>query len=319
MNIPNFYIEPAIFDVDYDAIHHVRNSVFVIEQQIPADEEFDELDPQCHHVIARDGESKPIGTGRLLPEGKIGRLAVIKEWRGQGVGKSLLRALIEKARTMGLTTVTANVQVSAQGFYQQFGFVEEGDHFLEAEIPHQAMRLALEPIISDGRPDPIPRSPSVQPVRIETLESTLEACLQLIDDARRQLYIYTGDLEYNLFGQTDIVEAFRRFSLRNRNSSVQIIIQEPESLRGKTHPLLELAQRLTSHFFIRTPVEAEDLKNLSAFIVNDCDGYLFRLIGNRYEGHWSPNLPVKNRALLEEFERVWQRSEPTAEFRALGL
>ena len=319
MNISNFYIEPATFEVDYEAIHHVRNWVFVIEQQIPSDVEFDDLDRQCHHFVARDTECRPIGTGRLSPEGKIGRLAVLNELRGQGVGESLLRALIEKARSLGLASVTANVQLAAQGFYQKFGFVEEGDIFIEASIPHQTMRLVLELIDTKGRPQPKPRSPSIQPERLETEESTLVACLQLIKDARRRLYIYSRDLEYGLYGQLELVEALKQFALRHKDSNVQIIIQEPENLRGRFHPVLELAQRLTSHFSIRIPQEAEDIQNLSAFVINDCDGYLFRLLGSRYEGHWSPNLPAKNRQLREEFERVWQRSLPCTEFRALGL
>ncbi len=319
MNIPNYYVEPASYQVDLEALHQIRTSVFVIEQQIPPEEEFDELDSQCHHVIARDAECRPIGTGRLAPEGKIGRLAVLSEWRRQGVGQSLLRALIEKARSLGLASVSANAQVSALGFYQKLGFTPQGDSFIEAGIPHQTVRLELEPVTKSDRPQPLPRNPSMPAARLESVEATLVASLKLIDNARRQICIYSRDLEYGLYGQNQIVEALKRFALDHKNSTVQIIIQEPENLRGQTHPVLELAQRLTSHFSLRTSVEAEDINNLSAFLLNDSDGYLFRLLGNRYEGHWSPNLPAQNRQLREEFERIWQRSLPCAEFRALGI
>jgi hypothetical protein len=100
---------------------------------------------------------------------------------------------------------------------------------------------------------------------------------------------------------------------------VQIIVQDPTSLRNQVHPVVELAQRLPSYFLIRVPDEAEDLQYASAFMLNDNDGYLFRLLGTRYEGHWSPTLPARNRPLREEFERVWQRSSACAEFRALSL
>ncbi|MGY6275549.1 GNAT family N-acetyltransferase [Methylomonas sp. MgM2] len=319
MDIPDFHIEPASFEVDFDTIHHVRNQVFVVEQQIPAEVEFDELDRHCHHVIARDGERRPIGTGRLSAQGGIGRLAVLNDWRGQGVGESLLRVLIEKARKLGLASVYANAQLAALGFYQKFGFVEEGDTFIEAGIPHRTMRLALEAIQAEGRPQPKPRRPSIQALRLETIESTLAASIQLFENARRQLYLYSRDLEYSLYGQNELVEALKRFALGHKDSQVRIIVQEPGNLRGRVHPVLELAQRLTSHFSIRAPLEAEDIQNLSAFVINDSDGYLFRLLGSRYEGHWSSNLPAKNRQLREEFERVWQRSRPCTEFRALGL
>lgn len=320
MNIPSFYLEPANFTVDFEDLSYVRNSVFVLEQRIPPEVEFDELDRQCHHVIARDAQSRPIGTGRLSPEGKLGRLAVLSDWRRQGVGSSLLRELIEKARKLDLAIVTAHSQLSALGFYEKFGFVREGEVFLEAGIPHQVMQFKLQvPDKPSVRPLPRAREASVEATRLETVESALDATLQLIEPSRRYLYIYSHDLEYSLYGQNEMVEALKQFALRQRNGCVQIIIQDPASLRSQIHPLIELAQRLPSHFLIRAPMETEDLQYLSAFVINDCDGYLFRLLGNRYEGHWSPNLPARNRQLREEFERVWQRSRPCTEFRALGL
>ena len=319
MNIPDFYIELATYGVDSEALIEVRNSVFVVEQGIPSEVEFDGLDKLCQHFVARDVQGRPIGTGRLSPQGQIGRMAVLTKWRGQGVGASLLRVIIEKARNVGLTEVTANAQVSALGFYKKFGFSERGETFDEAGIPHQAVSLVLASLDKTVCKPPKPRAPSVQPVRLDTIESTIDATLQLISRARRQLYIFSRDLEYGLYGQNEIVEALKQFVLRNSNSVVQIIIQEPASLRGQTYPILELAQRLSSHFLIRTPVEDEDLQYPSAFMINDQDGYLFRLIGNRLEGHWSPNLPAQKRQLHEEFERVWQRSLPCTEFRALGI
>ncbi len=319
MNIPNYYLEPADYVVDFEDLRYVRNLVFVEEQQIPTEIEFDELDRQCHHFVVRDAQYGPIGTARLSPEGKIGRMAVLKEWRRQGVGESLLRALIEKARNLGLTKVTANAQLAALSFYEKFGFTQEGEAFIEAGIPHQAMGLALQPLDKPVRPTPKSRAPSVHAMRLETDEATFAATLQLITGARRQICIYSRDLEYGLYGQNEIVEALKQFSLCNRNGVVQIIIQDPASLQNQTHPVLELAQRLPSYFLIRTPIEAEDLEYLSTFVINDSDGYLFRLLGSRYEGHWSPNLPARNRQLSEEFERVWQRSRPCTEFRALGL
>ena len=319
MTISNFYIEPANYAVDFEDLRSVRESVFVVEQQIPIEAEFDELDPQCHHVLARDVQLRPIATGRLSPEGRIGRMAVLQEWRRQGVGESLLRALIDKARLLGLSEVTANAQLTALGFYEKFGFIREGEAFTEAGIPHQAMRLKFQPLGKPARTAPKPREASVKAVEFETLASAAAATLQLVTQSRRQLYIYSRDLEYILYGQNEIVEALKQFALRSQEGGVQIIIQEPAIVRSQLHPLLELAQRLPSHFLIRAPVEAEDLQYLSAFVINDRGGYLFRLFGNRYEGHWSPNLPARHRQLHEEFERVWQRSRPCTEFRALGL
>lgn len=319
MNIPSFYVEPANFDADVEELHFVRNQVFVLEQHIPPEVEFDQLDRQCHHVIARDEDRKPIGTGRLSPDGQIGRMAVSVEWRRQRVGASLLGALLEKARKLGLSNVTASAQVRAVGFYQKHGFVPEEQPYLSAGIMHQLLRLNLQPRAPAVRPLPKVRDESVQAERLDSLESAVAASLQLIGQSRRQICIYSRDLEYAVYGHKDIVQALKQFALQNRNAMVQIIIQEPASLHSSGHPVLDLAQKLTSYFLLRTPVECEDLQYSSAFMVSDLGGYLFRLQGNRYEGHWSPNLPAQNRQLREEFERVWQRSRPCTEFRALGL
>jgi hypothetical protein len=96
-------------------------------------------------------------------------------------------------------------------------------------------------------------------------------------------------------------------------------VQNPGSVPGQAHPLLELAQKLPSSFQFCTPIEADDLNTTSAYLVNDREGYLFRLNTARYTGVWSPALPGRNRQLRDEFERLWQRSEPCTEFRVLSI
>jgi hypothetical protein len=99
----------------------------------------------------------------------------------------------------------------------------------------------------------------------------------------------------------------------------QVIVQDPLVVRAQPHPLLALSQRVPSAFQFRTPVDPEDLQYPSAFVANDRDGYLFRLLDSRYEGDWSPSLPARNRQLVEGFDRVWQRCRPVTEFRALEI
>lgn len=319
MDIADFYIEPATYAADEADLRAIRESVFVVEQRIPDQVEFDELDPQCHHVLVRDLRCRPIATGRLSPEGKLGRVAVLPEWRRRGVGRSILIALIDKARKLGLTSVTANAQVAALDFYRKLGFVEEGQPFVEAGIPHQLVRLPL-PASAEAEPTAwIPSAPSVEAVKLDSLEATLAATLDLIVQARRQLLIYSRDLEHALYGKDEVIQALKQFALGSRNAVAQIIIQDLTNLGNRQHPLLDLAQRLPSRLILRTPMESEDLQYPSAFIANDRDGYLFRLLNDRYQGHWSPNLPSRSRPLREEFDRVWQRSRPCSEFRVLGL
>jgi predicted GNAT family N-acyltransferase len=121
----------------------IRHRVFVVEQQIPEELEWDGIDPSCAHVVARDSAGRPIGTGRLLPDGHIGRMAVLEPWRGKGVGRAILARLIALARRDGHRVIVLNAQTSALPFYSRQGFVPEGEEFREAGIAHRVMRLTL--------------------------------------------------------------------------------------------------------------------------------------------------------------------------------
>lgn len=121
----------------------LRNEVFVVEQQVPVALEWDEMDAVSLHAIAFDGSGNAVGTGRLLPDGHIGRMAVRRHVRGQGAGAALLRALMQAASRRGQREVQLNAQVHARGFYERFGFVAEGGIFDDAGIAHVHMRCRL--------------------------------------------------------------------------------------------------------------------------------------------------------------------------------
>lgn len=121
----------------------VRRAVFVEEQKVPAEIELDEADPLSLHALAFDRQGRVLGTGRLLPDGHIGRMAVLPPARGKGVGSALLRALMQAARQRGHREVALSAQTHAMPFYQRFGFVAEGDVYDDAGIPHRSMRLVF--------------------------------------------------------------------------------------------------------------------------------------------------------------------------------
>jgi predicted GNAT family N-acyltransferase len=120
----------------------IRFSVFVEEQGVPREIELDEHDALClHAVVFEDG--KAIATGRLLPDGHIGRMAVLKSWRGRGIGAAVLNELLKAALNRGHREVALSAQVHAVPFYRAHGFAPVGEEYLEAGIPHQAMKRAL--------------------------------------------------------------------------------------------------------------------------------------------------------------------------------
>jgi len=118
----------------------LRVAVFVVEQGVPLELERDEFDPVSRHAVAQDARGAVIATGRLLPDGHIGRMAVAAGARGLGVGGRVLEALAAEAVERGLPEVVLNAQVQAEAFYRRHGFVAEGEVFLEAGIDHRCMR-----------------------------------------------------------------------------------------------------------------------------------------------------------------------------------
>ncbi len=138
-----FFVRRACWSQDADRLRQVRLAVFVHEQGVPLELEWDAFDATSTHVLALSECGRAIGTGRLLPDGHIGRMAVLHEWRGRGVGRLLLRELLAMARESGLEIVMLNAQLHALGFYAQEGFRPEGEPFLDAGLPHRRMHLAL--------------------------------------------------------------------------------------------------------------------------------------------------------------------------------
>jgi len=132
----------------------IRKTVFVLEQGVPEEIELDQHDPLSVHALARDHAGCAIGTGRLLPAerrgalaiGHIGRMAVLAAWRGKGVGGALLERLVAAAGSRGDAEVALSAQTHALDFYRAHGFVAEGGEYLDAGIPHRAMRRALQPL-----------------------------------------------------------------------------------------------------------------------------------------------------------------------------
>jgi len=314
----DFSIEIADFELDQPALRAVREPVFVVEQGVPPEIEADALDPQCRHVLARDNEGRAIGTGRLTPQRTIGRLAVLPEWRGQGVGAALLQALVDLARGLGHPVVELHAQVDAIGFYENFAFECVGPEYLEAGIRHRTMRRTLDPFPEVTRAALAPR-PESKELNLDSLQQAQELVLQILRQARRNLWIYTRDLDPLLFGSPAALEAIKQFAIASRGGQCRIVLQDPGLPLREKHPLIPLMQRLSSSLLVRVPHEEADLQYAGAFVVADRGGYYHRPIGSRFEGTGNLYAPGRQRQLREYFEQVWERSLPSPELRPLHI
>ena len=310
----DFRVEPADYRTDFQDLRRVREPVFVVELQVPIELEWDALDPICQHVIARDADNRPIGTGRLSPQRKVGRLAVLAEWRGRGVGEALLVALIDIARVQRWPDVELDAQIGAVGFYARHGFVAYGDAFDAVGIRHQAMRLQLQPF--EERPPSAPR-PAL--AAVETLEEALRAAADVIANSRRELCVFSRDLDYGLLSAPVVMDALRSYATSGVGASVRVLLLDPLIAPQLNHPWLTLAQRLPSVFQFRACQEPQDLQYPSAFVVGDRGGLYFRPIGGRVEGETSEASPARARQLREGFDRMWERARPCTEYRAIEI
>ena len=139
----SFHVRPADWERDRERLRRIREEVFVYEQHVPPELEWDGSDRGCQHVLAEDADGTPIGTGRLLPDGHIGRLAVLAPWRRRGVGSAILTELLRIAAEQTLSEVVLDAQTHALAFYRHHGFTAEGEVFVDAGIDHQRMRRSL--------------------------------------------------------------------------------------------------------------------------------------------------------------------------------
>ncbi len=159
MGLP-FTIAEVTWDRQREPLARLRQTVFVEEQSVPEELEWDDQDADAFHVLAKWHDGTPIGCGRMplaaayslslppdladrigaaTPIGKIGRMAVLPDYRRQGVGAALLSTLVNRAKTLGLPLVMLEAQVGALAFYNRYGFTAYGDIYVDAGIDHRKM------------------------------------------------------------------------------------------------------------------------------------------------------------------------------------
>jgi predicted GNAT family N-acyltransferase len=280
-----FRIRAATHAADFDALRSVRDAVFVREQNVPREIELDAL----------DAHGQPIGTARLTPDRRIGRMAVLPAWRGHHVGSALLHALLRTAHAQGWRAVSLHAQLTALAFYRRHGFVAVGEPFEEAGIAHQSMQLRLD-----------------APV-------TVTLSCALVRDARRRVYLRSHDLETGLYDAPPLLDALRAFATAGRGGEVHILLHDALAAQRAHAPLLALAQRLPSVFAFREVEDPVDRDCPSALVANDAGGYFLRPLGHRFDGETEHHARARARQLSAGIDEVWERARSCSELRALSL
>ena len=316
MRLQDFSVAIAEWSLERDrlALLEIRRQVFIVEQGVPEARERDGLDDRCWHLLARDEAGRPIGCGRLTPERKIGRMAVLCDWRGRGVGAALLRELTARARALGWPQVSLAAQVGAIGFYERAGFSAHGEVFDDAGLAHRTMQLALAP-------EPATLEPAREPGTLPAgrREETAAARLQLLTDARHRLALRLPLLGPDSYASVQELDQLRRIAISGRGAQIRILLHDPAAALRGDHRLVALAQRLPSTIQIRTPVEEIDLGYPSACLLNDVGGYLFQPEAGRPQGRAARHDRAGHAPLQQHFDEVWERAERASVLQALDL
>lgn len=288
-----------------ERVRALREAVFTQEQQVDPAIQWDDKDPLSRHaVIEHDGNI--VAYGRLLPEGKIGRLAVAKEHRGKGLGRQVLDALIELAREDSLDAVFLHSQAHATEFYRRAGFEPEGDAFDEAGIPHQAMRLPL-----------LSLSPGfITGVHYPTAFS--ELAVELVASASRHIDILSPTLDHDVFDRRELSEALAQLARRGRESRIRILVSDSRAIVQRGHRLLQLSRRLPSSVKLHTLAEHPDWKN-ETIVIRDRDGVLYKPGDADHEGFFEPDSRASAQKHADLFEELWRHSAEDIEFRSFSL
>lgn len=291
---------------DADALQTLRGRVFVEEQHVPRDIEWDGRDAEALHVIAeRAGET--VGCGRMLPDGRIGRLAVNRELRGSGIGAMLLQELLACALEAGLREVYLHAQVSALAFYERAGFVADGDEFLEADIVHRNMTLAIDYRDCDSY---------VRAVSYPELFSELAVSQARL--ARRELMLMSPNLDRSVFEREAFASALSTLVRETRRARIRILVRDVRSIVERGHRLLALSRRLPSAIEMRRLAEHPNWNN-DTVVLRDRSAVLSYPGSDGATGSYRPGEPGRAETELTRFEELWRASVVDPELRSLSI
>lgn len=309
-------------------IREVREQVFIREQNVPPELEWDDSDELAEHYLAVLPDNTPVAVARLIPTldevAHIGRMAVLPPHRGKGIGEALLRRLMADGASQ-VRELRLSAQQHAIPFYQRNGFHIASELYDDAGIPHVTMRcLAPVPLIrSLNNTDQTRQRPMIlgeddHSWLIDNDRDLLPLMDNLAGQAQQRIWLYDRLLEHDLYDREPLRDILSSLARRHRLSEVRLLIHDDKPLVQRRHQLVELMRRLPSHITLRlvsTDYPAED----QPFMLVDRQGVLFRHRFDRPEGFVGYADSGRVRLLAEQFQRMWDYSRASLELRELPI
>ncbi len=299
-------IREASWTRDRITLTGLRERVFIKEQRVPRDVEMDGADEGATHFLITEN-TVALGCGRLLADGRIGRMAVLAEHRGRGLGKALLDYIVAYARGHGYKRLYLHSQQHATAFYAAAGFEVNGPSFEEAGIPHEPMELHVDY-----------RDSAHFITGVQYPEPFATLTLALANTARRTLRIYSARLDYEVFDNTELASAMTQLARRGRLSDVRILVNDAKPIASRGHRILEISRRLSSTVAIRVLKEHPELPD-ATYVVRDNNGIVYKPDDRGRAGFYEPDSRASATRFVDQFDRLWRWSETDPRLRTFRL
>ncbi|OEY67200.1 GNAT family N-acetyltransferase [Marinobacter sp. X15-166B] len=307
-----------------EAVRSIRQRVFIDEQQVPAEQEWDATDEIADHYLAVTADQTPVGVARMFPSvtqtAQIGRMAILPEFRSQGAGEQLLHHLIRDAAGH-FRDVQLSAQQYAIPFYQRCGFHVCSDLYQDVGIPHVDMRCLAPTLIatqSNGRAHPMVLGKDTQPWQCDTDAALADLTDALSGQAGQRIWLYEHTLEHARYDRHRFHELLSTLARQHRLADVRLLIHDDKPLAKRRHQIVELMRRLPSRIQLRVinPLypHAEH-----PFLLVDRAGILARTRFGQPQGvaNFSARHQVKQAA--DQYQRMWDTASPSRELRELAL
>ncbi|WP_166265833.1 GNAT family N-acetyltransferase [Marinobacter caseinilyticus] len=308
-----------------DAVKDIRLSVFIDEQGVPPELEWDDTDAIADHFIALLPDNTPVAVARMYPSitdtAHFGRMAVVKTYRGRGYGQRLLRHMVTEAAP-DFDDFYLSAQVKAIPFYQRAGFHVCSEPYDDAGIPHVDMRCFAPTLAINAQPNLRPRPLVVGQDNESWLFSSERDFIALTDSiasqARQRLWLYDRLLDHDHFDRLRFRELLSNLARRHRLSEVKLLIHHDKPLVQRRHQIIELMRRLPSKIQLRL-VSPDHPTDDRAFMIADRGALIVRHGFDQPEGFANFSAPGHVKRQAESFQRMWDAGRPSVELRQLPL
>lgn len=308
-------------------IRAIRQAVFIDEQKVPPELEWDDTDEIADHFLAVLPDNTPAATARMFytldDTAHIGRMAVRPEQRGTGLGEKLLRHLMTQAAGQ-VRDLYLSAQEHAIPFYQRSGFHVCTEPYDDAGIPHYGMRCLAPKLVTrhfeaqEQRRTPMILGKDDQSWLTDSDEQLPELMDSLVGQARQRLWLYDRLLDHDLYDRQPLRDLLSWLARHHRNSEVRFLIHDDAPLVKRRHRLVEVMRRLPSTIQLRL-VNDDYPPAEHPFLLVDREGVLLRHRFDRPDGFANFSDSGRVRLLADEFQRMWDTARPSLELRELPL